>query len=314
MAIRSVVLAVDDDPRLLDAYQALLEARYEVLTAPDGRAALDILQTRTVDVVLLDMLMPGLSGLGVLDALRHLGIETNVIVVSAVNDSETALEALRLGACDYLTKPFHLSHLERTIRRLTEHGAPAVEPPSRPSCALPHALIVSADLGLRASLAVALRTRGRVDAVEVAGAALAVLARTRPSVVVVSEDAVATAVRGQWPAAPIVMTDPRRPDFETLLPAIIQAFGVGHADVRHFAEPVPRVIAHVSAHFRRTTVEAIAATVGLSTRRLASVFAEQMEMTVTEYMAQVKLEAERPQLTKMVRRHAFSTVTSYRAQ
>ena len=75
-----------------------------------------------------------------------------------------------------------------------------------------------------------------------------------------------------------------------------------------------RVIAHVSAHFRRTTVEAIAATVGLSTRRLASVFAEQMEMTVTEYMAQVKLEAERPQLAKMVRRHAFSTVTSYRAQ
>src|SRR2546427_6579210 len=124
-------------------------------------------------------------------SLRRLGIETNVIVVSAVNDSETALEALRLGACDYLTKPFNLSHLERTIRRLTEHGAPAVEPPSRPSCALPHALIVSADLGLRASLAVALRTRGRVDAVEDAGAALAVLARTRPSVVVVSEDAVA---------------------------------------------------------------------------------------------------------------------------
>src|SRR3989475_4354801 len=111
--------------------------------------------------------------------------------------------------------------------------------PSRPSCALPHALIVSADLGLRASLAVALRTRGRVDAVEDAGAALAVLARTRPSVVVVSEDAVATAVRGQWPAAPIVVTDPRRPDFETLLPAIIQAFGVGHADVPHFPGPVP---------------------------------------------------------------------------
>jgi len=132
MAIRSVVLAVDDDPRLLDAYQALLEARYEVLTAPDGRAALDILQTRTVDVVLLDMLMPGLSGLGVLDALRRLGIETNVIVVSAVNDSETALEALRLGACDYLTKPFHLSHLERTIRRLTEHGRPPWSRPRAP--------------------------------------------------------------------------------------------------------------------------------------------------------------------------------------
>src|SRR2546426_2340954 len=106
----------------------------------------------------------------------------------------------------------------------------------------------------------------------------------------------------------------RRPPRSTLFPYTTLFRSVGHADVRHFAGPVPRVIAHVSAHFRRTTVEAIAATVGLSTRRLASVFAEQMEMTVTEYMAQVKLEAERPQLTKMVRRHAFSTVTSYRAQ
>src|SRR5207244_13364777 len=110
-------------------------ARYVYQYPTNGLVPLYSIQTRTVDVDLLDMLMPGLSGLGVLDALRHLGIETNVIVVSAVNDSETALEALRLGACDYLTKPFHLSHLERTIRRLTEHGAPAVEPPSRPSSA-----------------------------------------------------------------------------------------------------------------------------------------------------------------------------------
>ena len=97
MTIRPVVLAVDDDRRVLGVYQAILETRYEVLTAPNGRAALDVLQHRTVDVVLLDMMMPGLNGLGVLDALRRLGIETNVVMVSAVNDSETALEALRLG-------------------------------------------------------------------------------------------------------------------------------------------------------------------------------------------------------------------------
>ena len=55
MTIRRVVLAVDDDPRVLDAYQAILESRYEVLTAPDGRAALEILQARTVDLVLRRM-------------------------------------------------------------------------------------------------------------------------------------------------------------------------------------------------------------------------------------------------------------------
>src|SRR5882762_4323751 len=119
MTSRSVVLAVDDDPRVLGVYQAILETRYDVLTAPDGRAALDILQHRTVDVVLLDMLMPGLSGLGVLAALKRLGIETNVVMASAVNDSVTALEALRLGACDYLTKPFNVAELQQVLRRLT---------------------------------------------------------------------------------------------------------------------------------------------------------------------------------------------------
>jgi len=179
MTIRPVVLAVDDDRRVLGVYQAILESRYEVLTVPDGRAALDVLQHRTVDVVLLDMMMPGLNGLGVLDALRRLGIETNVVMVSAVNDSETALEALRLGACDYLTKPFALSELERVVRRLTEHGVGGAPTAGR-SRALPHALIVGGDPGFRASLAVALRTRGRVDAVESALVARGVLARTLP--------------------------------------------------------------------------------------------------------------------------------------
>src|SRR5439155_152468 len=132
-------------------------------------------------------MMPGLNGLGVLDALRRLGIETNVVMVSAVNDSETALEALRLGACDYLTKPFGLSELERVVRRLTEHGV-AGAPTAGRSRALPHALIVGGDPGFRASLAVALRTRGRVDAVESALAARGVLARTLPDVIVAGDD------------------------------------------------------------------------------------------------------------------------------
>ena len=313
MTIRPVVLAVDDDPRVVGLYQAILETRYELLTAPDGRAALDVLQHRTVDVVLLDMLMPGLSGLGVLAALKRLGIETNVVMVSAVNDSVTALEALRLGACDYLTKPFNMAELQQILHRLTEHAG-AVESPAGRSGALPHALIISADPAFRASLAVALRTRGRVDAVGDTVAALAVLARTRPDVVVVTDDAEAAVVRARSVAAPIVVADPRRPDFDALLCAIVEAFGVRHADVRRFAGPVPRVLAHVCEHHGHTTLEAIAAALGLSSGRLASVFAEQMEMTVTEYVTHVRIEATRPRMAKMVRRHAFSTVASYRAQ
>ena len=311
MTIRRVILAVDDDPRVLDAYQAILESRYDVLTAPDGRAALEILQQRSVDVVLLDMLMPGLNGIGVLEALKRLGIETNVVMVSGMNDTLSALEALRLGASDYLSKPFDIGHLHQVIRRLTE-DPDAVEAAGR-SRALPHALIATEDAGLRAGLAVALRTRGRVDAVADTHAALSVLQRTRPDVVVVSDEAVAAEIRGHASSVPIVVTTARRADFEASLPAIVDALGARHADVRPFTGPVPRVLAYVAAQHGRTCVETVAVTVGVSPRHLARIFAEQMEMTVTEYVTHVRLEASRPRLAKMLRRQAFSVAASYRA-
>ena len=303
MTPRPVVLAVDDDSRVLDVYQAILEARYEVLTAANGRAALEILQSRTVDVVLLDMLMPGLNGLGVLEALKRLGIETNVVMVSGANDTLSAFEALRLGASDYLSKPFDVGHLHQVIRRLTEDAAPAAaERPVSRTRTLPHALIVSDNTGLRAGLAVALRTRGRVDAVAETRSALAVLARTRPDVIVASNLSVAAELREQAPSVPLLVADGPRPDFDELLRAIVDAF----------AAPVPRVLAYVSARCGRTSIEAIAGAVGVSCSHLGHVFADEMEMTVTEYVTHVKLEAERPKLAKMLRRHAFSVAASYR--
>jgi DNA-binding response OmpR family regulator len=313
MTPRPVVLAVDDDSRVLDVYQAILEARYEVLTAANGRAALEILQARTVDVVLLDMLMPGLNGIGVLEALKRLGIETNVVMVSGANDTLSAFEALRLGASDYLSKPFDVGHLHRVIRRLIEDAAPAAaERPVSQTRTLPHALIVSDNTGLRAGLAVALRTRGRVDAVAETRSALAVLARTRPDVIVTSDPNVAAELREQAPSVPLLVADGPRPDFDELLRAIVDAFGVRHADVRAFPAPVPRVLAYVSARCGRTSIEAIAGAVGVSCSHLGHVFADEMEMTVTEYVTHVKLEAERPKLAKMLRRHAFSVAASYR--
>jgi len=313
MAIRPVVLAVDDDPRVLDVYQAILETRYEVLTAPDGRAALEILQTRTVDVMLLDMLMPGLSGLGVLEALKRLSIETNVVVVSGMNDTLTALEALRLGASDYLSKPFDVGHLHRVIARVTQDaGSP--EAAAGRTGSLPHALIVSENAGLRAGLAVALRTRGRVDAVADTAAAVAVLARIRPDIVVAGDDAVAAELRSHAPTIPIVVAGAPRADFDGLLRAIVTAFAARHADVRAFGGAVSRVLAYVSAHAGRTSIEAVAAAVGVSCATLARLFAEQMEMTVTEYVTHVKLEVDRPRLAKMLRRHGLTVAASFRAR
>jgi DNA-binding response OmpR family regulator len=312
MTPRPVVLAVDDDSRVLGVYQAILEARYEVLTAANGRAALEILQSRTVDVVLLDMLMPGLNGIGVLEALKRLGIETNVVMVSGMNDTLCAFEALRLGASDYLSKPFDVGHLHQVIRRLTEDATPAAERPVSRTRTLPHALIVTDNVGLRAGLAVALRTRGRVDAVGETRSALAVLARTRPDVIVASDPAVAAELRTDAPSVPVLLAEGPRPDFDELLRGIVDAFAVRHADVRGFAAPVARALAYVSARSGRTCIEAIAGAVGVSCSHLGHVFAEEMEMTVTEYVTHVKLEAQRPKLAKMLRRHAFSVAASYR--
>lgn len=336
MTIRPVVLAVDDDPDILGAYQAILEARCEVLTASDGHSALDLLQQRTVDVVLLDMILPGLSGLGVLDALQRLGIETNVVMVSAVNDSRTALAALRLGARDYLTKPFDNVELDLIIRRLTGQDVGDDEPAPRRSGTLPHALLVSGDLGFRAGLAVALRTRGRVDAVAGTATALAVLARRLPDVVVVGDEATAGAVRARAADARLVVADGRPLDFEALLREIVEAFAVRHHGVRRFASPVPQAIAQVAASYRRVTVESIAATVSVTPGELACAFADQLEMTAREYVTHVKIEAARtllresetkaeavadvvglhdaPHLARVIRRHGSERVVSYRAR
>ena len=314
MTIRPVVLAVDDDARVLDAYQAILESRCEVLTAPDGRTALEILQSRTIDVVLLDLLMPGLSGLAVLKAIKRLRIETNVVVVSGMNDTVSAFEALRLGASDYLGKPFDVGHLHRVIQRLTEDNVPREEPPAGRASTLPHAVVVTDDAGLRAALAVAVRTRGRVDAVADVHAALSVVARTRPDVVVASSQGVLDDLRAAGCAAPVVLVEAGRRDFDAPLRAIVDAFSARHTDVRPFTGPVSRVVAHVAAHAGRTSVETIAVTIGVSPGTLARVFADQMEMTVTEYVTHVRLEAVRPRLAKMLRRHSFSVAASYRVR
>jgi AraC-like DNA-binding protein len=171
---------------------------------------------------------------------------------------------------------------------------------------------VTEDAGLRAGLAVALRTRGRVDAVADTNAALSVLQRTRPDVVVVSDEAVAAEMSAHGSVVPIVLIAARRADFEGPLRAIVDALGARHADVRPFTGPVPRVLAYVAAHRGHTCVETVAATVGVSPGNLARIFAEQMEMTVTEYVTHVRLEAARPRLAKMLRRQAFSVAASYR--
>lgn len=121
------VLVVDDDPAILRTLSINLRAReYDVETAADGRSALQIVDERMPDVVLLDLGLPDIDGISVLKQLRSF-TEVPVIVVSARSDPDDKVEALDLGADDFVTKPFSIEELLARVR-VTTRRTGAEEP------------------------------------------------------------------------------------------------------------------------------------------------------------------------------------------
>lgn len=113
------VLIADDDPQILRALRITLAARgYDVTTAADGRAALDAAAATHPDLVVLDLGMPGLSGVEVIQAVRG-WTTVPILVVSGRTESWDKVEALDAGADDYVTKPFAADELLARIRALS---------------------------------------------------------------------------------------------------------------------------------------------------------------------------------------------------
>jgi DNA-binding NtrC family response regulator len=121
---RRRILVADDDESLRWVTQVQLQrAGYEVLAAENGQAALELLRDTAVDLVITDLKMPGMSGLDLLRQVRLEFPETNVIVVTAYGTVETAVEAMKAGAFDYITKPVNPEELKLTAARALEHVA-----------------------------------------------------------------------------------------------------------------------------------------------------------------------------------------------
>jgi two-component system response regulator PilR (NtrC family) len=118
------LLIVDDEQSMRDMLSiALGDEGYEIVQARDGEEALRVLDTEPVQVVVSDIRMPGLDGLELLRRSRESAPHTDVILITAHASTDSAIEALRLGAYDYVTKPFDVEELKITVRHAMERRA-----------------------------------------------------------------------------------------------------------------------------------------------------------------------------------------------
>jgi two-component system response regulator HydG len=126
--IRLRVLVVDDDAAIREALSRTLERfGYEVILAEDGQAGLDRLREGEIHILLADLQMPRLSGQELLKAAKTIAPDVEVIVITGHGTVEDAVEAMKEGAYDFITKPFKRVQLERTIRRAAEKQALALQ-------------------------------------------------------------------------------------------------------------------------------------------------------------------------------------------
>jgi len=117
---RPVALVIDDELGVRESFRLILDGEFEVLEAEQGIDGLEVLRGRRVDVVLLDVRMPGAPGPTFLPQILALDEGISVIIVTAVKDVRTAVEAIKGGAYDYVTKPFDVDEILALVRQAAE--------------------------------------------------------------------------------------------------------------------------------------------------------------------------------------------------
>ena len=117
---QKTVLIVDDDDGMRDTLTAILKKEYRVLRAASGEAALPILNREEIDLMLLDIRLPGISGFEVLRIVRENYGLVEVIMISAIQEIETAVQAMKHGAYHYVTKEFDYDQLRSLVRNASE--------------------------------------------------------------------------------------------------------------------------------------------------------------------------------------------------
>src|SRR5438270_10550785 len=115
------ILFVDDEKPLQELLRSELpRLGHEVTVCPDGKAALKVLEKGKFDAAILDLRMPGMSGIEVLEHLKRVSPDTEAVVMTGHASMETAIEAVRLGAFDYITKPCKLAAIAAVLEKVIE--------------------------------------------------------------------------------------------------------------------------------------------------------------------------------------------------
>jgi DNA-binding response OmpR family regulator len=118
------ILLVEDEPNVASfVRRGLMEANHDVSLAMDGITAWQMIQTNTPDVIILDVMLPGLNGMEICRKIRSENIPTSIIMLTALGTSENVVAGLDVGADDYMVKPFKFSELLARISAVTRRAS-----------------------------------------------------------------------------------------------------------------------------------------------------------------------------------------------
>lgn len=119
---RTTVLVVDDENGVRQSFNMVLKDDYNVLLAANGEEAMDIFRKNRVDLILLDIRLPDTDGIALLQKLKEIEPDTEIIMVTAVKEIQTAVQAIKMGAYEYVIKPFVVDDVLTIIGRALEKG------------------------------------------------------------------------------------------------------------------------------------------------------------------------------------------------
>lgn len=307
---RARVLVVDDDPTVRRAVRLVLDSEFETVETGCGIEALRLVRAGRFATVLLDVLLPDVDGLEVLRRLRQADTAPPVVVVTGVTVLRTAVEAMKLGAVDYVSKPFGVEDLLVAVRRAIGGARPGAGVGAIPA----PVAVVGGDAPTRVSLALLLEGIAPVERFPLGAAVL----RTRELACAVvlagsgsEQDAVAAALDGLAGRTSVFLaTDAAaRPpagwrvearrvvplgDWRTLVTTVRRYLAPGGVGLgSHVAQAVRYMAAH---HDRALTVGDVADAVNVSESHLAHRFPVETGHTVRGFLRALRLELAREQI------------------